>query len=125
VRDKIFEGENKIDPSGNILNKDIGVFLKEKITEYFRKRNFPTSVKYIDPSYIIRSKPANANDSLFCLELGQNAVHAGFSGRTNMLVGYINHEYVHIPIPLVISKRKKVDQMGGLWQTVVSVTEYR
>lgn len=122
---EFFEGENEVDASGNVLNKDIGVLLKKKITEYFKNKNFPASVKYIDPSYIIRSKPANANDSLFCLELAQNAVHAAFSGRTNMLVGYINQEYVNIPIPLAISKRKKVDKMGRLWQTVVSVTEYR
>ena len=122
---EFFEGENKVDASGNVLNKDIGVLLKKKITEYFKNKNFPASVKYIDPSYIIRSKPANANDSLFCLELAQNAVHAAFSGRTNMLVGYINQEYVNIPIPLAISKRKKIDEMGRLWQTVVSVTEYR
>jgi len=122
---EFFEGENKVDASGNVLNKDIGILLKKKITEYFKNKNFPASVKYIDPSYIIRSKPANANDSLFCLELAQNAVHAAFSGRTNMLVGYINQEYVNIPIPLAISKRKKIDEMGRLWQTVVSVTEYR
>ena len=122
---EFLEGKKKIDASGNILNKDIGVFLEERITEHFNNKKFPASVKYIDPSYIIRSKPANANDSLFCLQLGQNAVHAGFSGRTNMFVGYINYEFVHIPIPLGISKRKRIDPKGRLWQTVVSITEYK
>ena len=97
------------------------MFLKNKIVEYFRKRKVPTSVKYIDPSYIIRSKPANANDSLFCLQMGQNAVHAGMSGRTRMLIGYWNHCYTHVPLRLATTERKKIDPGGVLWQTVLSV----
>jgi len=98
--------ERRIDASGNILNKDIGIFLKDKITLYFRKNRFPITVKYIDPSYIIRSKPANANDSVFCLQIGQNAVHAGMAGKTDMLVSYWNHNYTHVPIKLATSKEK-------------------
>ncbi len=115
--------ERRIDASGNILNKDIGIFLKDKITLYFRKNRFPITVKYIDPSYIIRSKPANANDSVFCLQIGQNAVHAGMAGKTDMLVSYWNHNYTHVPIKLATSKRKKIDPEERLWKTVLSMTD--
>jgi 6-phosphofructokinase 1 len=111
------------DASGNIKHEDIGIFLKDKITEYFKQKNFPFSTKYIDPSYVIRSQPANACDSQFCLQMGQNAVHAGMSGRTNMLIGYWNQHYTHVPISLAISERKKIAPESTLWQTTLSVTE--
>ena len=110
------------DASGNVVLEDVGVMLKERITEYFKERGKPISLKYIDPSYMIRSLPADSNDSAFCLMLGQNAVHAGMSGRTNMVIGYWNQYFVHIPISLAILKRKKVDPEGHLWQTVLGTT---
>jgi 6-phosphofructokinase 1 len=110
------------DASGNILYQDIGLALKAKITEYFKRKGKPLSLKYIDPSYMIRSLSADANDSAFCVMLGQNAVHAGMSGRTNMVVGYWNQYFVHIPISLTVLKRKKVDPEGHLWQTVLEIT---
>ncbi len=118
-------GENDApakDASGNILRQDIGLILKEKIAEYFRRKEKPLSLKYIDPSYMIRSLPADSNDSAFCVMLGQNAVHAGMSGRTNMVVGYWNQYFVNIPTSLTVSKRKKVDPEGHLWQTVLEIT---
>ena len=113
---------HKTDASGNIVREDIGVMLKERITGYFKKMGKPISLKYIDPSYMIRSLPADSNDSAMCLMLGQNAVHAGMSGRTNMVIGYWNQYFVHIPISLAILKRKKVDPNGHLWQTVLETT---
>jgi 6-phosphofructokinase 1 len=110
------------DASGNILRQDIGLILKEKINEYFRRKKKPLSLKYIDPSYMIRSLPADANDSAFCVMLGQNAVHAGISGRTNMVVGYWNQYFVHIPTSVTVLERKKVDPNGHLWQTVLEIT---
>jgi 6-phosphofructokinase 1 len=85
----LFEpSELQKDASGNVKHKDIGIFLKEKIKEEFDSKGFPYSIKYIDPSYIIRSAPANANDSKFCNLLAQNAVHAAVSGKTDFVVGY-------------------------------------
>ncbi len=110
------------DASGNIIHEDIGLILKERIKKYFQARQKPMSLKYIDPSYMIRSLPADSNDSAFCLMLGQNAVHAGMSGRTNMVIGYWNQHFVHIPLPLTILKRKKIDPNGYLWQTVLQTT---
>ena len=116
------KGTQKKDVSGNIVREDIGLLLKKRITEYFQAKRKPLSLKYIDPSYMIRSLPADSNDSAFCVMLGQNAVHAGMSGRTNMVIGYWNQYFVHIPISLTILKRKKVDPDGHLWQTVLETT---
>ena len=115
-------GDPAKDASGNILRQDIGLILKDKIAEYFRRKEKPMSLKYIDPSYMIRSLPADSNDSAFCVMLGQNAVHAGMSGRTNMVVGYWNQYFVNIPTSLTVLKRKKVDPHGHLWQTVLEIT---
>ena len=115
-------GAQKTDASGNIIREDIGLLLKQKIIDHFRQKEIPLSLKYIDPIYMIRSLPADSNDSAFCVMLGQNAVHAGLSGRTNMVVGYWNQHFVHIPISLTILKRKKVNPKGHLWQTVLETT---
>ena len=110
------------DASGNVKFRDIGLFLKDKITDYFKQSGFEINLKYIDPSYTIRSMPANPHDSVFCLLLGHNAVHAGMAGKTDMLVGYWNGEYTHVPIPLAVSKRKRIDPRGRLWSSVLEST---
>ncbi len=112
----------RTDASGNIIRDDIGLILKQRITEYFKAKNKPLTLKYIDPSYMIRSLPADSNDSAFCVLLGQSAVHAGMSGRTNVVIGYRNQYFVHIPIAITVRQRKKVDPHGHLWQTVLEVT---
>jgi len=114
-------GKDK-DASGNIKHKDIGIYLKEKISEEFKHKGFPHSIKYIDPSYIIRSAPANANDSKFCNLLAQNAVHAALSGKTDFVVGFWNNQFTLMPIPIVVAKRKKIDVEGELWWNVLEAT---
>jgi 6-phosphofructokinase 1 len=115
-------GSHEKDASGNIRHKDIGVYLKEKIKEEFDSKNFPHAIRYIDPSYIIRSSPANANDSKFCNLLAQNAVHAALSGKTDFVVGFWNNHFTLIPIPMVVAKRKKIDIEGELWWNVLEAT---
>ena len=110
------------DASGNIKHKDIGIYLKDKISEEFKKKGFPHSIKYIDPSYIIRSAPANANDSKFCNLLAQNAVHAALSGKTDFVVGFWNNQFTLMPIPVVVAKRKKIDVESELWWNVLEAT---
>lgn len=110
------------DKSGNIRLEDIGLFLKDKINGYMKQTGMDCTLKYIDPSYMIRSMPANPHDSVFCLLLGHNAVHAGMTGRTNMVVGYWSGEYIHVPIPLAISRRKQIDPDGRLWSSVLAST---
>jgi 6-phosphofructokinase 1 len=118
-----FEDESfEKDASGNIKNKDIGLYLKERISEEFKSKNFPFSLKYIDPSYIIRSAPANANDSKFCSLLAQNAVHAAMAGKTDFVIGHWNNEFTLLPIPLAVSKRKKIDVESELWWNVLEST---
>ncbi len=114
--------ENEYDASGNVVLKDIGLFLKDKITQYFKSKNIPISLKYIDPSYIIRSLPANANDSVFCGLLGRDAVHAGMAGKTNLIISYWNNHYVHVPMDASAGRRKKMDPRGRLWQSVLETT---
>jgi 6-phosphofructokinase 1 len=114
--------EREKDASGNIKNKDVGVFLKEKIKEEFTAAGFPHSIKYIDPSYIIRSAPANANDSKFCNLLAQNAVHAAMAGKTDFVIGFWNNHYTLMPIAAVVAKRKKIDVEGELWWNVLEAT---
>lgn len=110
------------DASGNVSLKDIGVFMKECIAEHFAKIGKPVTIKYIDPSYIIRSLPANSIDSEYCLVLGQHAVHAGMSGRTDMVVTRWNDHFIYAPIPLVVGQRKQIDPAGEIWQSVLSAT---
>ena len=110
------------DASGNIRLVDIGIFLKDRITAYFKEQGIESNLKYIDPSYIIRSMPANPPDSAFCLMLGHNAVHAGMAGRTGMVVGYWKDEFTHVPISAVMSKRKQMDPRDKLWTGVLSST---
>jgi 6-phosphofructokinase 1 len=110
------------DESGNKRLGDIGVFLRERIADHFRLKGVDLNLKYMDPSYLIRSVQANAGDSIFCGFLAQNAVHAGMAGKTNMVVGTWNNEYVYIPMRMVTAGRKQVDLNGTLWQSVKEAT---
>ncbi len=110
------------DASGNLKLQDVGVFLRRRIRAYFAARGKPVDVKYVDPSYAIRSQPANSDDSSFCLMLGQHAVHAGMAGRTGVMVGFWNHRFTHVPLPLVAGRRKQLDPDGGSWQRVLGST---
>jgi len=119
----LFEDQEKqYDPSGNVVLMDIGLFLKDKISQWFKAKDIPISLKYIDPSYIIRSLPANANDSVFCGFLGREAVHAGMAGKTKLLVSFWNNHYVHVPMDASAGKRKHLDPNGRLWQSVLEAT---
>ncbi len=112
---------NQTDASGNIRLNDIGICLKKKIEEHFKKSKLELNLKYIDPSYTIRSVPANACDSIYCELLGQLAAHAGMAGKTGMVVGLYNGEYVHLPLKSV-AFRRKVDIEGNLWTRVLEAT---
>jgi 6-phosphofructokinase 1 len=110
------------DASGNRRHGDVGAFLKDQVSQMFRARGVQPNIKYIDPSYMIRSLPANARDANFCLRLGHAAVHAGMAGKTDVVIGSWRRRLTHVPIPLAGSSRKKIDTDGYLWQTVLSVT---
>lgn len=114
--------ETRKDASGNVMAKDLGVYLKNRIISHMKTQGIPISLKYIDPSYIIRSQPANSDDSAFCLELGVHAVHAAMAGRTDMIISYWNQHFVHVPMELPTLGRKKVNPDGDLWQAVLTTT---
>ena len=110
------------DASGNVKYGDVGILLRDAIKEHFRRAGVEISLKYIDPSYTIRSVPATPHDSAFCLLLGHDAVHAGMSGRTDMVVGFWNNQFTHVPISLAVSERRKIDPDGPLWSSVLAST---
>jgi len=110
------------DASGNAKLGDIGIHLRDAIRGHFARTGMEINLKYIDPSYIIRSQPANSHDSAFCLLLGHSAVHAGMSGRTGMVVGFWNHRFTHVPLALATGHRKKIDPEGRLWNNVLAST---
>lgn len=109
------------DASGNIKLLDIGLFLKAEIENYFKKINLDINLKYIDPSYTIRSVPANASDSIYCGALGQYAAHAAMAGKTGMLVALMRGEYVHLPLKIV-SSGSRIDPNGNIWMRVLETT---
>ena len=110
------------DAGGNLLYQDIGTFLKQKIKDYFKEEGIPVSVKYIDPSYIIRSTPANSYDSIYCARLGAHAVHAAMAGKTKCIASSVNNRFVYIPIAAVVAKRNHVNTEGALWRDVLENT---
>ena len=122
---RYLEDSSKMDLSGNVVLGEIGLFLKDMIKSYFRIKDSPIALKYIDPSYIIRSVPANPNDSIFCGFLAQNAVHAGMAGKTGMVIGIWNNVFIHVPIRLTISQRKVVRADSNLWLSVLESTGQR
>jgi 6-phosphofructokinase 1 len=110
------------DASGNIKFGDIGIFMKDRINAYFKQIKTPVNVKYFDPSYAIRSVPANCDDSMLCDRLARNAVHAGMAGKTDVLMGYWNTAFTHVPIPLATGQKKRVDPHSDLWLSVLAAT---
>jgi 6-phosphofructokinase 1 len=118
----LMEATGEKDASGNTKMGDIGVFLRDHIRAYFSRLGMAVNLRYFDPSYTIRSQPANARDSAYCVLLGHNAVHAGMSGRTEMVVSFWRNEFTHVPIPMAISQRKKIDPEGVLWNSVIAST---
>ena len=110
------------DASGNKKLGDIGAYLRKRIEQYFDQIDIEISVKYIDPSYMIRSAPAITTDSIYCARLGSNAVHAAMAGKTEVLISLVNNNFVHLPIRLAVSKRNRVDPESPLWRDVIDRT---
>ena len=99
----------------------IGDFMKEKITAHLKKSRLECTVKYIDPSYMIRSVPANAADALFCLLLAQNAVHTAMAGFTGVSIGLVNNRMVLLPMTALIEDSpRNMDAHGRTWERVLS-----
>ena len=110
------------DASGNLRLNDVGTVLRDRINDYFRRRRIDVGLKYIDPSYYIRSVPASSADSVYCWNMARNAVHAAMAGNTEMLIGRWHGRFVHVPMPLATRFRKQVDTSEDLWTAVLEST---
>ncbi|THJ38666.1 ATP-dependent 6-phosphofructokinase [Candidatus Frankia alpina] len=110
------------DASGNRKLHDVGPELSRRIKDHFDAEGVELNLKYIDPSYAIRSVPANPYDNVYTIRLAHAAVHAAMSGRTEMVVGRWRRRFIHIPIALAVSQRNQVDPAGDLWMSVLEAT---
>ncbi|MGF1464747.1 MAG: ATP-dependent 6-phosphofructokinase [Sandaracinaceae bacterium] len=119
-QDLFDDGERERDASGNVLHKDIGVFLRDRIRTYFRERDLEATVKYLDPSYLIRSIPTNAWDAYLSDRMARQAVHAGMAGKTDVMVGMVNGRMIYVPLGTVTRQaRRRVERRSPLWSSVV------
>lgn len=110
------------DASGNLKLKDIGLFLKDEIEAYFKREKVPVVMRYMDPSYLIRSCPADAEDSILCDLLARHAVHAAMAGKTGLVIGHLHDAFIHVPIELLATQEKRVDPHGPDWHAVLACT---
>ena len=119
---ELMETDGGTDASGNKKLGDIGVFLKGRIENYFKEKKTDLNLKYIDPSYMIRSVPASPQDRIYCMRLGQAAVHAAMAGKTGLVVARWHSSYIHLPVAVATSARRTVDPGGDLWLSVLEST---
>jgi 6-phosphofructokinase 1 len=119
----LFEDEPEAcDASGNLLHRDIGEHLRREIISYFKQQNTPCNLKYFDPSYLIRSIPANARDRVITDQMGRHAVHAAMAGKTALLIGSMHNKFIHVPISTAVASKKRLNTEGDVWKAVLSVT---
>jgi 6-phosphofructokinase 1 len=113
---------NERDASGNLKILDIGLFLRKQIEDYFKAEGIPMVMRYFDPSYQVRSSPANSNDSVLCDLFARNAVHAAMAGKTGLVIGYLHGQFIHVPIELLVSRKKTLDLKGVGWNAALAAT---
>ena len=110
------------DASGNVKLKDIGPFLCDQIKSYFKRAGIPVVIRYFDPSYQIRSRPANSEDALLCDLFARHAVHAAMAGKTGVVIGFLHERFIHVPIELLARHSKRLDPASGWWRSVLAAT---
>jgi 6-phosphofructokinase 1 len=115
-------GPPERDASGNPRLRDVGPLLCDRLRRHFAARGIPVSLKYFDPSYLIRSAPANTGDSLLCDAIARAAAHAGMAGKTDLLVGIWHNAFVHVPLGAVVLRKKRLSPTGETWTAVLSAT---
>jgi 6-phosphofructokinase 1 len=123
-QDLMRDGVEVKDESGNVLHKDIGLFLRGRMISHFKRRDIELNMKYIDPSYIIRSVAANSEDAVLCDMYARHAVHAAMAGKTDLVIGFW-HDFIHVPIAMATEQRRKVLPDSLLWNSVLSATGQR
>ena len=121
-QDLLETGPAERDASGNVKLKDIGLLLRERVEAHFKTEKIPAVMRYFDPSYLIRSSPANAEDSILCDLFARHAVHAAMAGKTGLVIGYLHDRFIHVPIEMLASRKKSMDPGGFAWSAVLAVT---
>ena len=121
-QDLLETGPAERDASGNVKLKDIGLLLRERVEAHFKTEKIPAVMRYFDPSYFIRSSPANAEDSILCDLFARHAVHAAMAGKTGLVIGYLHDRFIHVPIEMLASRKKSMDPGGFAWSAVLAVT---
>jgi 6-phosphofructokinase 1 len=121
-QDLLAASSGERDASGNLKLQDIGLFLRERIEAYFKAEKIPMVMRYFDPSYIVRSSPANAEDSILCDFFARHAAHAAMAGKTGLVIGYLHNRFIHVPIELLTSRKKNLDPDGLAWSAVLAAT---
>ena len=119
---ELLAGGAGTDASGNAKLKDIGPFLRERIEAYFKAEKIESTIRYIDPSYLVRSVPADAEDAILCDQFARHAAHAAMAGKTGLVIGQLHDEFVHVPIELLATQTKRVDPESALWRSALAAT---
>jgi 6-phosphofructokinase 1 len=110
------------DASGNVKLNDIGPFMREKIETFFKAEGIPVVMRYFDPSYQVRSRPANCEDALLCDLFARHAVHAAMAGKTGVVIGFLHERFIHVPIELLAAHTKRLDPTSNWWRSVLAAT---
>jgi 6-phosphofructokinase 1 len=121
-QDLLKAGDKSRDASGNVKLKDIGLFLRQEIEAYFKAEGIPMTMRYFDPSYMIRSVPANSEDTILCDLYARNAAHAAMAGKTGLIIGYLHNRFIHLPVELLVKQKKRLDPDGPAWHAVLAST---
>jgi 6-phosphofructokinase 1 len=121
-QDLLGNTQGERDASGNVKLKDIGLFLRDRMEAFFKGEKVPIVMRYFDPSYIVRSSPANSEDSILCDLFARHAAHAAMAGKTGLVIGYLHDKFIHVPIELLTSRKKTMDPSGPGWSAVLAAT---
>lgn len=113
------------DASGNAKLQDVGVFLRDAISAHFKERKIEMTMRYFDPSYLVRSRPANTEDAVLCDRYARHAVHAAMAGKTGLIVGFMQGNFVHVPITLLAGEGRRMNEQAELWHAVLATTGQR
>jgi 6-phosphofructokinase 1 len=121
-QDVLAANTSERDASGNVKLKDIGPFLCEEIKAFFKNEGMVAVLRYFDPSYQVRSRPANSEDALLCDLFARHAVHAAMAGKTGVVIGFLHGRFIHVPIELLATHTKRLDPASGWWRSVLAAT---
>ncbi|GAB4852690.1 ATP-dependent 6-phosphofructokinase 3 [Ancistrocladus abbreviatus] len=122
IAEGIADTMDAVDPSGNKILKDAGLWMAQSIKDYFARIKKTVTLKYIDPTYMIRAIPSNASDNVYCTILAQTAVHGVMAGFTGFTVGPVNGRHCYIPFRHITEQQNRVVITDRMWARLLSST---